>query len=413
MQLVYSLTIHLYGLAVRLVAFFGNSKAKLWIAGRKNWRNQLAALTEQKHRWVWFHCASLGEFEQGRPLIEKYKQLHPELKILLTFFSPSGYESKKNYSGADAVMYLPLDTVSNANQFIKILQPEKVFFIKYEFWFNFLIVLNERKIPVYLISTIFRDNQWFFRRGTGSFLKQLRLVTHYFVQDEHSANILKSKGINQVTVSGDTRFDRVISISKNPFSVIPIENWVKDAFVIVAGSTWEPDENILLEYLKKDTTGCKLIMVPHEVDRNHLDQLTSKLSKKKLLQRTQFLSASENLLDQHSNILIIDRIGLLSGMYRFANITYIGGGFGAGIHNTLEAAVYGKPVLFGPNYQKFNEAKALIKEGAAKSFKNQEEFEMIMQDLSLNKHHLEQTGQAAKKYVLDHAGATDAILKNL
>ena len=377
MWILYDLIIHLYGYAISVAALF-NPKAKQWIVGRKaapsltpspNWGREGVGAT------AWFHCASLGEFEQGRPVIEAFREAHPDCKIVLTFFSPSGYEVRKNYKGADHVFYLPLDTPSNAKKFVHLVRPSLVVFVKYEFWFRYLDVLYREKIPVYVVSAIFRPDQHFFRWYGGWSKKQLRKVTGFFVQDESSEELLRAKGIGQVVVSGDTRFDRVAAIAADAKPFPLVEKFAAGCPVFVAGSTWPADEELILKLIEEVGDRVKFIIAPHEVGVERVDALRDKIpnSKFQIANPEPGTILFSELTPENAasaNVLIVNGIGYLSHLYQYATIAYIGGGFGAGIHNILEAAAFGKPVIFGPNYEKFKEANELIEKGGAFSISN-------------------------------------------
>ena len=371
-------------------------------------QHQAFALLKEKiepdTRYVWFHAASLGEFEQGRPVIEQLKREKPETKILLTFFSPSGYEIRKNYAGADIVSYLPLDVPGNAWYFVNLVKPSKAIFIKYEFWPNYLLALQAENIPVVSISAIFRPEQVFFKDYGKWYKKLLLTFQHIFVQDKFSKELLQAHGINNVTVAGDTRFDRVYDLYQQAKQLPLIEEFVKGAEkVIVAGSTWPKDEELLVQYLRLHPD-VKLIMAPHEVHNSHIAEI-SKLLDGKFVRYSD--ATAENV--KSTNCLVVDIIGILSSIYRYANVTYIGGGFGVGIHNTLEAAVYGLPVVFGTNYQKFREARELIAIGGAFSISNyvtlEAQFDLLLKDNN--------AGKIAGEYVKSNTGATEMILKLL
>jgi len=371
-------------------------------------QHQAFALLKEKiepdTRYVWFHAASLGEFEQGRPVIEQLKREKPETKILLTFFSPSGYEIRKNYAGADIVSYLPLDVPGNAWYFVNLVKPSKAIFIKYEFWPNYLLALQAENIPVVSISAIFRPEQVFFKDYGKWYKKLLLTFQHIFVQDKFSKELLQAHGINNVTVAGDTRFDRVYDLYQQAKQLPLIEEFVKGAEkVIVAGSTWPKDEELLVQYLRLHPD-LKLIMAPHEVHNSHIAEI-SKLLDGKFVRYSD--ATAENV--KSTNCLVVDIIGILSSIYRYANVTYIGGGFGVGIHNTLEAAVYGLPVVFGTNYQKFREARELIAIGGAFSISNyvtlEAQFDLLLKDNN--------AGKIAGEYVKSNTGATEMILKVL
>lgn len=374
---------------------------------RKGQQQAFALLKEKIEpdtRYVWFHAASLGEFEQGRPVIEQLKREKPETKILLTFFSPSGYEIRKNYAGADIVSYLPLDVPGNAWYFVNLVKPSKAIFIKYEFWPNYLLAMQAENIPVVSISAIFRPEQVFFKDYGKWYKKLLLTFQHIFVQDKFSKELLQAHGINNVTVAGDTRFDRVYDLYQQAKQLPLIEEFVKGAEkVIVAGSTWPKDEELLVQYLRLHPD-VKLIMAPHEVHNSHIAEI-SKLLDGKFVRYSD--ATAENV--KSTNCMVVDIIGILSSIYRYANVTYIGGGFGVGIHNTLEAAVYGLPVVFGTNYQKFREARELIAIGGAFSISNyvtlEAQFDLLLKDNN--------AGKIAGEYVKSNTGATEMILKVL
>lgn len=378
-----------------------NPKAKLWLDGRKDF----PSLTFTPSKTIWVHCASLGEFEQGRPVIEKIKDQYPESKIILTFFSPSGYTVQQNYTGADAVFYLPMDNKANAIKLIATFKPALVIWVKYEYWFYYLQELKKQQIPVLLVSGIFRDSQPFFK-WYGSFWKSvLPCFTHLFLQDKSSAILLNSIGINNnITVNGDTRFDRVIAIAER-FEEIPlIKEFCGDSKIIVAGSTWEEDEAELIHYVRTNPT-IKFIIAPHEIDTENLKEVQKEFSGSILF------SALVEGEKPSSNVLIIDNVGMLSRLYKYADITYIGGGFGDdGVHNVLEAAVYGKPVIYGPEIDKFIEAVALTACGGGIVINNALEFEKVAGDLWKNSDLLTAKGYAAKNYVYSQGGASKEIM---
>lgn len=367
---------------------------------------------DPKAKYIWFHAASLGEFEQGRPMMEKIKAKHPEYKILLTFFSPSGYEVRKNYNGADVICYLPFDTPYRVKKFLNLARPSMAVFIKYEFWGNYLKELDNRGIPVYIISAIFRPDQLFFQWYGKSYRKMLHYFTHLFVQDERSQQLLQTFGIQEVSVTGDTRFDRVLDIHKQAREIRIVEKFVshtpaKQPVVLVAGSSWPEDEEILIPYFHAHPE-MKLIIAPHEIHREHLLSIESMLKRPSV----RLSEAHEDDLST-KDCLIIDSFGLLSSIYRYGQLAYIGGGFGAGIHNTLEAAVYGIPVLFGPKYHKFKEAKDLIRVGGGFSVADAEAFRRQMDELLTRRESLEAAGKAAGGFVHKNAGATEKILNKL
>ncbi len=407
MPLLYSIFVYLYTFGIKVAALF-TVKAKLWVTGRKHQFRKLSDFFNNNHKKVvWFHAASLGEFEQGSPLIEAYKRQYPEQLILLTFFSPSGYEVKKNYKHADYICYLPADTPANAAKFFDIVKPDKVFFIKYEFWFNYMLEAEHRNIDWFVVSAIFRPSQLFFKSYGRWFLQRLKHVKHFFTQNEKTTSLLYSYGINDVTETGDTRFDRVIDVLKNKKSFPEIERFVNGKSVFVAGSSWLPDEKLLSEIMEVFPE-MQWIIVPHEIHENHLEQLESLL----LLPHVRYSHADEEHL-RRAKILIIDQIGMLSQIYQYAHFAYIGGGFGKGIHNILEAAVYGIPVFFGPNYLRFNEAVELVNMGGAYSIHSGTELHSLLKQFTEDKIIYNHTAQVCKNYVEVNIGASQKIMHYL
>ena len=403
---MYTIAIYLYALAVRL-ASLTNRKARLMIKGhRKTWRTLRDHAKERQH-YVWFHAASLGEFEQGRPLMERLRREHPEKRILLTFFSPSGYEVRKDYAGADLVCYLPFDTPLNARRFVRLVQPEKAFFIKYEFWHHYIDELHRAGVPVYSVSSIFRNDQIFFRPYGRGYARVLHHFNHFFVQNEASRRLLNSLGVTQVSVTGDTRFDRVIDIRNQAKSLPLAAALTGDSRTIVAGSTWPPDEEILIPYFNRHPE-LKLIIAPHEVNEERLRSIEQRL-KRPALRYSQATPESSAQAD----CLIIDGYGLLSSLYRYATLAYVGGGFGVGIHNVPEAAVYGVPVFFGPNNQRFREARDLINEGGSFEVTSADDFQAQADRLLADERALAKSGQAAGDYIRRHSGATEAIFREV
>lgn len=394
---LYNIGIQFYGLIVRISSLF-NSKAALFIKGRHNIFKKVAQTIDPKQKHIWFHFASLGEFEQGRPVMEKIKKSYPHRRIVITFFSPSGYEIRKDYSGADGIFYLPLDTPSNASRLIEALNPEMAIFTKYEYWFYYFRELSQNQIPIFIISGIFRPGQIYFKWYGGFNRKILSFVTHFFVQNEESKFLLQQINLNNVTLSGDTRFDRVAENAQIPKHLEIIEKFSINNKVFVAGSTWPADEQLLC-VLAKGNPDWKFIIAPHEIDASHIANIETLFP-----HSSKYSNANTN-----QQVLIIDNIGLLSSIYQYGNIAYIGGGFGIGIHNTLEAAAFGIPVIFGPNYQKFQEAKDLIRIGAAKSISNQDELYSAFKSLT----ETTKSGQIASQYVNDQKGSTDKILDYL
>jgi 3-deoxy-D-manno-octulosonic-acid transferase len=403
MKILYTIGIYVYGFAIFLASLF-NEKARLLRKGQHNAFALLKEKVDPAADYVWFHAASLGEFEQGRPVIEQLKKDQPDTKILLTFFSPSGYEVRKDYDGADIVSYLPLDIPGNAWYLLNLVKISKAIFIKYEFWPNYLLALQAANVPVFSISAIFRPEQVFFK-GYGKWYKNLlKTFKHIFVQDEPSLDLLKVHGISNVSVAGDTRFDRVYDLFSQAKQLPLIEEFVKDAGkVIVAGSTWPKDEELLVGYLKLHPD-VKLILVPHEIHAAHIAGI-SKLLDGKFVRFTE----ADSINIRITNCLVVDTIGMLSSIYRYANVAYIGGGFGTGIHNTLEAAVYDVPVLFGPNYLKFREACELIAAGGAFEVTNAVTLGAQLDRLFTDK----QAGKIAGEYVRQNTGATDMIINLL
>ena len=399
----YNLAIILYDIAVHRVAPFSRKPRKMmkghWVV-YELLRQQL----EKDARYIWFHAASLGEFEQGRPLIEKIRAKYPDYRILLTFFSPSGYEVRKNYRGADIVCYLPFDKPRNVRKFLDLVNPCMAFFIKYEFWKNYLDELHKRRIPVYSVSSIFRRGQIFFKWYGGTYRNVLRNFDHIFVQNERSKRYLAKIGINRVTVVGDTRFDRVLQIREEAKDLPLVELFKNNTMTFVAGSSWQPDEDLFIEYFNQHPE-VKLIIAPHVIDENHLVEIIRKLKRPYV----RYTRADEKNV-RKADCLIIDCFGLLSSIYRYGEIAYIGGGFGVGIHNTLEAAVYGIPVIFGPKYQKFQEAVQLLEAKGGFSVKSYEELKALLDRMLEDESFLRETGTNAGTYVTGNAGATDKVL---
>ena len=408
MTLLYKIGIILYSIIVRLVSPF-NEKARQFVRGRKNWKANLHNEVEKDARYIWFHCASLGEFEQGRPVIEEIKKQFPEFKIALTFFSPSGYEIRKNYEGADIISYLPLDTKPNAHTFIDIIKPEKVFFIKYEFWYFYITELKKQNIPLYIISAIFRENQQFFKNTIwGKWYREtLFKFEHFFVQNKTSAELLKSIGLNNISVAGDTRFDRVAEIVKAAKEIPVVEKFKGDSQLFIAGSTWKPDEELLIEFINQNPN-IKFIIAPHEVSESNINRIHQLLKTPAI----SFSKIDKTEIDNYQ-VLIIDSIGLLSSLYQYGNVAYIGGGFGVGIHNILEAATFGMPIIFGPNYKKFKEAVDLISNGGAFSITNFNELESTFNNLITDKKLLKNSSGNSKNYVTKNVGSTKFIIKKV
>ncbi len=377
----------------------------MWLKGRKGIFKQLETAIKHDRPIVWVHCASLGEFEQGRPVIEEMIRKFHDKRILVTFFSPSGYEIRKNFPGPDYVFYLPLDTARNAKKFISIVKPELAVFVKYEYWFNYINILKTNGIPLIYISAIFRPGQRFFRWYGRWQLNMLKIVDHFFVQNETSAALLRNAGIDKVTISGDTRFDRVARVTGERSDLPLLTKFVGNSRLFMAGSTWPADEKIIIGLIKRNIPNLKFLIAPHEVDNERITGLIKQLSEKAL----RFSECTDQNI-QDAQIVVLDSIGYLSHLYYYATIAYIGGGFGVGIHNILEAAAFGKPVLFGPNYHKFQEAVELIGEGGAISFDSAETFLnnslQILEDKSL----LLKMSKASGDYVAQRVGATKIIM---
>jgi len=410
---LYNLGIQAFQIGLKLASPF-NPKAKLWVEGRKNWEvnfeSKVSSL-QLKHA-VWFHCASLGEFEQGRPVIEKLKKEYPQQKVVLTFFSPSGYEIQKDYPYVDLVAYLPADTVKNANAFLSILKPKLAIFVKYEFWLNYLFTLEKKHIPTFLISTVLKKHQSFFKWYGGNFRRALKTYNTIYTQDVHSIKLLRVLKVSTGVLAGDTRFDRVLQICSAPKKIREIEEFAKDSFVIVVGSSWQKDEDYIIESyiaLKQKHPQLKLIIAPHEIDKKNIDRLSNLLTKNKLA----FHLFSDNPPTYTDSILVVNAIGFLSSIYQYGTVAFIGGGFASGIHNILEPTVYGLPVLFGPNYQKFNEAYEVIDLNAGFVVNDAAELTERLSLLIEDKHILIESSRLAKNYVLKNSGATHKIVDGL
>ena len=408
---MYNIIIYLYLLGVAIASLFNEKVRKMW-RGEREAFSILRQKIDPNARYVWFHAASLGEFEQGRPLMEELKARHPELKILLTFFSPSGYEVRKDYKGADIVCYLPLDTITNARRFLRIIRPEKAFFIKYEFWYNYLHVLKHRQVPVYSVSSIFRENQVFFRWYGRQYGRVLKCFTHFYVQNEVSQRLLSSIGLTNVTITGDTRFDRVLQIKEQAKQLPVVKAFVGDSQkVFIAGSSWQPDEEIFIKYFNQHPD-WKLIIAPHVIGEDHLMQIEKLLAGRKTVRYTSANTSTSlpQALLADADVLIIDCFGLLSSIYGYATMSYVGGGFGVGIHNVLEAAVWNIPVVIGPNNKRFQEAQDLLSAGGCFEISAYEDFERLMNRFQSDTTFLQTAGNQAGNYVKGKAGATQIIL---
>jgi 3-deoxy-D-manno-octulosonic-acid transferase len=416
MYFLYNFIIQITSLLLRIVAFF-NPKIKLFVDGRKLVFETLFNKIKSTDKTIWFHAASLGEYEQGLPVIEKIKIKYPDHKIILTFFSPSGYEIRKNNSIADVTVYLPLDTVSNAKKFLEIVHPDLVFFIKYEFWPNYLNELKKLKIKTYLISGIFREKQAFFKWYGGFYRTALKSFDYFFVQNESSKTLLQSIGFNNVKISGDTRFDRVVSILERNNSIDFIEDFIKTTStalcdtknkIIVIGSSWTKDESLIVNYINQ-SQNLKFIIAPHNINKEQIQELKLSISKK-----TIFYSEKDNLDLSCFEVLIIDIIGILTKIYSYADIAYVGGGFGnPGVHNILEPATFGIPIIIGPNYSHFAEATALVHQEGCISISDQKELNETLNNLILNEDIRSEKGHICSTFVQMNKGATDVILKNI
>lgn len=405
MHFLYNLSIYFYVALIRVAALF-HPKAKLWVAGRKDVFSQLSSWRKSTSgHTVWIHCASLGEFEQGRPVIEKIKLKHPEFKIVLSFFSPSGFEVRKKYSGADLVIYLPPDTPSNAEQWLEILQPQMVFFVKYEIWANYFLQLKRRKIPLYLISAIFRPNHRFFGMQKTFWKPVLASVHHFYVQNQESQTLLHHLGLHQTTVSGDTRYDRVLDVAKKAQRIVEIEQFKGQRKCIVVGSSYNEEEKSVQRVFQRDDTWC-VIIAPHYIEENRLKEIEQRFGSDACR-----FSEKDNKGD--TRVLIMDNMGMLSSVYAYGDIAIVGGGFGGGIHNILEPAVYGIPVLFGPNFKRFAEAVAMIQEGGATSVDTVDEMGTVLLEWMQSHEERLRRGKIAGQHVQKGSGALDKIIETL
>ncbi|EFI48959.1 3-deoxy-D-manno-octulosonic acid transferase [Segatella oris] len=405
---MYNIVIYLYLIGVAIASLFNKKVKKMW-AGERQAVKVLKEKVDPEARYIWFHAASLGEFEQGRPLIEHLRETHPEYKILLTFFSPSGYEVRKNYEGADIICYLPLDTIRNARRFLRAVKPVMAFFIKYEFWYNYLHILQHRGVPTYSVSSIFRPDQIFFQWYGRQYGRVLKCFTHFFVQNMESKALLAKLGITDVDVVGDTRFDRVLQIKEASKQLPIVEQFTAHAQkVFVAGSSWLPDEEIFIKYfdIHKD---WKLIIAPHVISDEHLSQIFELLKGRRVVRYTE--ATEDNVKD--AEVLIIDCFGLLSSIYHYGTVSYVGGGFGVGIHNVLEAAVWDIPVVFGPNNKHFQEAQGLMLVQGGFEIKDYQSFRDLMMRFETDASFLQNAGENAGAFVKSRAGATAKVMENV
>ena len=418
--MIYNIVIYFVLWGIAIASLFNEKVRKMWRGEREAFKI-LKQKVDPNAKYIWFHAASLGEFEQGRPLMERIRKDYPQYKILLTFYSPSGYEVRKNYEGADIICYMPVDTRLNAIRFLRLVRPVMAFFIKYEFWSNFLHILKHRNIPTYSVSSIFREDQVFFKWYGRNYAGVLKCFTRFFVQNEESKRLLEGIGITAVDVVGDTRFDRVLQI-KEAAKQLPICEAFRtgvassqsadvphhDFKVFVAGSSWPPDENIFIPFFNEHKD-WRLLIAPHVIAEEHLKLILSLIKGKKVVRYTQ--TTPEEAAE--ADVLIIDCFGLLSSMYNYGDVAYIGGGFGVGIHNTLEAAVWNMPVIFGPNNKKFQEAQGLLKSGGGFEINTYEDFSGLMNSLMNDETFLKQAGDKAGAFVAHLAGATDKVLASV
>lgn len=406
MLFLYNLVVSIAGFFLKIVALF-IPKIKLFVEGRKNVFAVLEEKIKPADKTIWFHSASLGEYEQGLPVIEKIKEKYPSHKIIVTFFSPSGYEVRKNNTVADVTVYLPLDTKKNAKRFLKLVHPEKAFFIKYEFWLNYLKELENERIPTYLVSGIFRDSQMFFKWYGGFYRKALKAFTYFFVQNESSKQKIEAIGFHNVIVSGDTRFDRVNAILERDNSLDFIENFKNNQTTIVIGSSWPKDEVLLAQYINEAPEDVKFIIAPHNIKADQISALQSQITKSSIL-----FSKKEGADLSNFQVFIIDTVGLLTKIYSYGTIAYVGGGFGnPGIHNILEPATFGIPIVIGPNYSNFAEAVALVQLGGCLVISNKEELKHALDKLVTDKNFLVEKGEICRLFIQDNKGATNSIME--
>jgi len=404
---IYSFLVHIAWFHLKLLAYL-KPKIKLFVEGRKSVFSILEHSIADTDLIIWMHVASLGEYEQGLPILQKLKTNYPKHKLLLTFFSPSGYEIKKNTEAADIITYLPLDTIANAEKFIQLANPTLAIFIKYEIWPNYLNALQKKNIPTFLVSALFSKKQSYFKWYGGFMRKSLKTFHHFFIQDKNSKELLKTIGFTNTTVSGDTRFDRVSKILERDNTLSFMTNFKKDIFCFVAGSSWPDDEKMIIEYINKANRSIKYVIAPHNIKTEHIKNLKTNIAKKTLLYSE---IAHKNAKDYE--VLIIDTIGLLTKIYSYADIAYVGGGFKTGLHNTLEPAVFGIPILIGPNYKDFKEAEDLVEKGGAIVIQNKNEFSNVFEKFLNDKMKVKQTGQINAQYVNSRTGATNKFINYL
>ncbi|CAM3536603.1 kdtA protein [Flavobacterium saliperosum S13] len=408
MFFLYNLVVQLTGFLLKIVALF-SPKIKMFVDGRKSVFDTLSQKISASDKTIWFHAASLGEYEQGLPVMEQIKEHYPNHKIVVTFFSPSGYEVRKNNTVADATVYLPLDTKNNAQQFLKLTHPELAFFIKYEFWPNYLNELKKQNIKTNLISGIFREKQSFFKWYGGFYRDALKNFNYFFVQNERSKKLLQSIGFNNVKISGDTRFDRVVSILERDNALDFIAQFKNNTLTIVIGSSWPKDEELLLNYINQADANVKFIIAPHNIKPEQIQELKKKITKKTVL-----YSEKENQELAEYQVFIIDTIGILTKIYSYADIAYVGGGFGnPGVHNILEPATFGIPIVIGPNYSHFAEATALVNMEGCISIANQNELHQAFDLLVQNEDERYEKGHICSTFVQMNKGATKTILNHI
>ncbi|MDA9262327.1 3-deoxy-D-manno-octulosonic acid transferase, partial [bacterium] len=404
-KFIYIISIRFYSLIVRIVSLW-NPKAKQWISGRKNWQRKLEVGTKSMKNVFWFHCASLGEFEQARPLIEKIKKQSPEVSILLSFFSPSGYELRKDYPIADYVCYLPIDTKKNAKEFLSIVKIEKVFFVKYEVWAEFFKEMKNKEIPFYLISATFRSSQIYFKNSGKWFLNLLKLPTHIFVQEDASKMLLQKHKVDS-TIAGDTRFDKVFENAKKATPIKKIEEFTRGKFTLLAGSSWEKEEKMISEFLKNHKEEMKIIFAPHDVSDSHVKGIFNQIGNE--IKALKFSEITKDTKLENWNVLVIDNIGMLSNLYQYATVAFVGGGFKNALHNILEPATFGIPVLYGSDNLKFPEAKEMAEKGGGIEVLNQQNFNEIVLKLISDKAELNSKSMLNKSFIQSRIGATELI----